>query len=68
MINKLNFVNNIKKDNDNDCLFLANTNCKILRKKECINCKFYIKNTQENYEKYVKEVKESIKKYAMDHK
>lgn len=68
MKNILNIVNSTRKEKDNDCLFLANTNCKILKKRECENCKFYMKNTPENYQKCVVDVKESIKEYALNHK
>lgn len=68
MKNSLNDFNKIIKETDIDCLYVANTNCKILIKKDCKNCKFYRKNTPENYKKYVVDVKEAIKKYALKHK
>ena len=59
---------NIKIEGNQNCLFIKNTNCKILKKRECQNCKFFKENTPENYQKCVVEVKEQIKKYALEHK
>ena len=59
---------NIKSKENQNCLFIKNRSCEILRKRDCENCKFFKENTPENYQKCIVEVKEQIKKYALEHK
>ena len=58
-----NVVNKVEKN----CLFERNSNCSILKTKECTKCKFFVRNTPENHIKYIENIKKDIKNYALKH-
>lgn len=60
-------LNKNKSKEERNCLFIKNTNCSILKTKDCSKCKFYVENTPENYKKYKENIKVAIKNYTLKH-